>query len=93
MGQRLSTYSVGHRVYALFVTNRVCAEPLTHAVQYNNLLHANLAQRNHKSPGHSFAVPCPVSINAAINAFVMPSPSFQHFANMNRKEAQIRAIM
>jgi len=28
------------RVYALFVTNRVCAEPLTDAVRFNNLLHA-----------------------------------------------------
>jgi len=28
-------------VYALFVTNRVCAEPLTNAVHFNDLLHAN----------------------------------------------------
>ena len=29
------------RVYALFVTDRVCAEPLTDAVHFNDLLHAN----------------------------------------------------
>ena len=29
------------RVYALFVTDRVCAEPLTNAVHFNDLLHAN----------------------------------------------------
>lgn len=29
------------RVYALFVTNRVCAEPLTDSVCFNNLLRAN----------------------------------------------------
>ena len=27
--------------YALFVTDRVCAEPLTDAVHFNDLLHAN----------------------------------------------------
>ncbi len=32
------------RVYALFVTDRVCAEPLTNAVHFNNLLHANFEQ-------------------------------------------------
>jgi hypothetical protein len=29
------------RVYALLVTERVCAEPLTNAVHFNGLLHAN----------------------------------------------------
>ena len=29
------------RVYALFVTDRVCAEPLTNAVHFNDLLHTN----------------------------------------------------
>ncbi len=29
------------RVYALFVTDRVCAEPLTHGVHFKGLLHAN----------------------------------------------------
>ena len=29
------------RVYALFVTDRVCAEPLTDAVHFNDLMHAN----------------------------------------------------
>ncbi len=28
-------------MYALFVTNTVCAEPLTNAVHFNDLLHAN----------------------------------------------------
>ncbi len=42
MGQRLSTYSVGHKQGIHPVTNRVCAEPLTHAVHYNDLLHADL---------------------------------------------------
>ncbi len=32
------------RVYALFVTDRVCAEPLTNAVHFNSLLHANFEQ-------------------------------------------------
>ena len=29
------------RVYALFVTDRVCAQPLTHAIHYNDLSHAD----------------------------------------------------
>lgn len=29
------------KVYALFVTDRVCAEPLTGAVHFNDLMHAN----------------------------------------------------
>jgi len=29
------------RVYALFVTDRVCAQPLTNAIHYNDLLHAD----------------------------------------------------
>ena len=28
----------------MFVTDRVCAEPLTNAVHFNNLLHANFEQ-------------------------------------------------
>ena len=34
MGQRLSTYSVGHKQGIHPVTNRVCAQPLTHVVHY-----------------------------------------------------------
>ncbi len=42
MSQRLSTYSVGHKQGIHSVTNRVCAQPLTHAVHYNDLLQADL---------------------------------------------------